>query len=185
MVVNTLLMTVEAFEEALRQPENAGRRLQLVRGEIVEDMPIPMHGFIVSYLTLLIGTFLRDHPIGWLMAEVRCKLLEDPFNSRIPDLAFVSRQHGEFDWRAPLPFIPDLVIEVQSPGDTYAAMRERAAYFLAHGARLVWLIFPDKQQIEVYPADDIAEVLGVEGELTGRDVLPGFAASVRALFDLS
>ncbi|MCK6580862.1 MAG: Uma2 family endonuclease [Anaerolineae bacterium] len=185
MVINTLLMTVEAFEEALRQPENAGRHLQLVRGEIVEDMPIPIHGLIIHTLNALLYIFLREHPIGWVLNEVRCKLLEDPFNSRIPDLAFVSRQHGEFDWRAPLPFIPDLVIEVQSPGDTYAAMRERAAYFLAHGAGLVWLIFPDKQQIEVYPADDIAEVLGVEGELAGRDALPGFAASVRTLFDVS
>lgn len=45
--------------------------------------------------------------------------------------------------------MPDLVIEVTSPDNTYKSMRKRADYYLAHGTRLVWLVYPEKCLVEV------------------------------------
>ncbi len=40
------LYTVDEFEELLKLPENAGRLLELIDGEIVEKMPTEEHGSI-------------------------------------------------------------------------------------------------------------------------------------------
>jgi Uma2 family endonuclease len=78
--------------------------------------------------------------------------------------------------------MPDLAVEIKSPDDTVKELREKAAYYLANGARLVWLIYPAKHMVEVYTPDGDVEIL-VEGDLlTGGDVLPGFSLPVAEVF---
>ncbi len=62
-------------------------------------------------------------------------------------------------------------------------MRAKAEYYLAHGARIVWLVYPKKHLIEVCTKDD-AQILDENDELDGGDVLPGFKLSVREVFDI-
>jgi Uma2 family endonuclease len=81
--------------------------------------------------------------------------------------------------------MPDVVVEVKSPDDTYASMRERAAYYLEHGARLVWLIYPAKSLVEVYRQGADSDILTRADTLQGEAVLPGFAPSVQEIFALS
>lgn len=76
--------------------------------------------------------------------------------------------------------MPDLAVEVKSPDDSLRALRDKARYYLANGCRLVWLVLPDKQIIEVYTADK--QPLTEADTLTGGEVLPGFALPVRQVF---
>jgi Uma2 family endonuclease len=77
--------------------------------------------------------------------------------------------------------MPDLAVEVKSPSDSVRQLREKAEYYLQHGTRLVWLIFPAQRIIEVYTLDEV-EIL-IEGDsLTGGDVLPGFSMPVADVF---
>ena len=86
--------------------------------------------------------------------------------------------------RGPVHQMPDLVIEVKSPDDTYTSMRERAQYYLAHGAKVVWLLYPEKRLVEVYRQDADSELLTGDDTLNGGDVLPHFVLSVHEIFDL-
>jgi Uma2 family endonuclease len=61
-------------------------------------------------------------------------------------------------------------------------MRDTAAYYLANGSRLVWLVYPNYRLIEVYRPDADIVILGEEDTLTGGDVLPGFELPVREVF---
>ena len=78
--------------------------------------------------------------------------------------------------------MPDVAVEIKSPDDTINEMRDTAAYYLANGSRLVWLVYPNYRLIEVYRPDTDVEILGEEEILTGGDVLPGFELSVREVF---
>ena len=79
--------------------------------------------------------------------------------------------------------VPDLAVEVLSPGNTPGEMRRKLRdYFLA-GISLVWIINPLKQTAEVYTAPDKKRRLGKKDSLTGKDILPGFALSLKELFD--
>ncbi len=61
-------------------------------------------------------------------------------------------------------------------------MREKAAYYLANGARQVWLVYPAQRMVEVYSPEADVEILMVGDQLTGGDILPGFAMSVVEVF---
>ena len=78
--------------------------------------------------------------------------------------------------------MPDLAIEIKSPDDTIQEMRDTAAYYLANGSRLVWLVYPNYRLIEVYRLGADIQILGEEDTLTGGDVLPGFELPVREVF---
>lgn len=74
--------------------------------------------------------------------------------------------------------MPDLAIEVQSPDDSIKAMREKAIYYLANGAQLVWLIYPRKRFIEVYYANGEIDIFREGETLSGEALLPGFTLPV-------
>jgi Uma2 family endonuclease len=100
----------------------------------------------------------------------------------MPDLSVNSR-HRPVVREGSVPQMPELAIEIKSPTDSIKQMREKAHYYLANGARLVWLVFPNKRYVEVYQLDGEVEVLFGGDLLDGGDVLPGFAMSVADVFE--
>jgi hypothetical protein len=60
-------------------------------------------------------------------------------------------------------------------------MTEKAALYLANGAQMVWLLYPELRIVEVLTATD-RQLLTEQASVTGGDVLPGFDAVVGACF---
>ena len=78
--------------------------------------------------------------------------------------------------------MPDIAVEIKSPTDTIAEMREKAAYYRQKGSRLVWLIYPEKRLVEVYQENADIEILTLEDSLDGKAVLPNFSLPIQKLF---
>lgn len=82
---------------------------------------------------------------------------------------------------------PDLVAEVVSPYQSHKEMDDKARLYLDRGVRLVWIIWPEAQEVDLWrPAAPAAplQTLGLADTLDGLDVLPGFTLPVRDLFNL-
>jgi Uma2 family endonuclease len=175
------LITADEFEHIVDLPENRERLLELINGEIVEKMPTQEHGFIAGNIITAINIFAKPRRLGRAAVEARHRAPEDSINARMPDVSFTSARQPMVT-RGSVMYMPDLAVEIQSPDDTVKMMREKAIYYLANGARLVWLVYPRKHFIEVYSSDADVEIL-LEGDaLTGGDVLPGFALPVAEVF---
>jgi Uma2 family endonuclease len=170
------------FEALLADPANSDRLLELVHGEIIEKMPTQRHGLTAVILSGEMYIYLKEHPIGRLGSEVRHALPDDEQNDRIPDLSLILDQSRPVVERGPVPRMPDLAIEIKSPTDSYAQMREKANYYLEHGAQMVWLVYPEKSLIEVYRAGGEIEFYTAQDELPGEPLLPGFRLNLAALF---
>ena len=166
----------EAISE--RYPD---KRLELINGEIVEKMPIQLHAFIVHMLSGFLFVFLQKNPIGYALVEARYSLPDDADNDRIPDLSFISKGKGPLVETGAAPYMPDLAIEVQSPGQSDRFMADKAASYLAHGSRMVWLVYPDKRLVEILTLTD-RQLLTASDNLEGGDVLPGFKLLVKDIF---
>lgn len=178
------LLTVDEFERIAALPENLGRKLQLVNGEIVEEMPKFAHARIASRLILWLGKFFEEHPVGEVFAEFRIDLPDKQFDARVPDICIVLGRKDELARLGdndPLPFMPDLIIEIQSEGQTDRYMRDLADYYLANGCRMVWLIYPDRKLVE-WLTPTARRLLNLEGIIDGGDVLPEFSLSLGKLF---
>jgi hypothetical protein len=61
-------------------------------------------------------------------------------------------------------------------------MRETAAYYLANGARMVWLVYPEQRLVEVYHADADIQILTENDAIEGGALLPGFILPVVEVF---
>lgn len=106
----------------------------------------------------------------------------------IPDVAFVRagrlEQLRSKEANAIPHLAPDVVAEVASPSQSQPAMAAKAQLYLAAGVRLVWIIWRDAEQVDVWRRGSDAPVatLTASDMLDGLDVAPGFTHPVADLF---
>ena len=97
------------------------------------------------------------------------------------------------DQSKPLPFAPDLAAEVASPDQTAADMAAKAQRYVRGGTRLVWVLWPDRQEVDVWRPLDVrpryqdmrpSTTLRASADdvLDGEDVIPGFTLTLTAAF---
>ena len=183
------LMTAEEF---IRLPREDGWHYELAEGRLVR-MPLAgyNHDVVVSRLAARLLPFVEEHNLGECTLSQAGYLLSqrgEPDTVRSPDLAFVSSA------RVPRPntpesiafprLAPDLVVEVVSPSQYRPEMIERANMWLSSGVRLVWIIWPQSKQVEVWQpvTGTPTAILSVADTLDGLDVLPGFTCPIAHLF---
>ncbi len=180
MAIQKNLYTVADFEALSVLPENADRRFELIDGEIIEKIPSQLHAYIVALLSSYLITYLQQNPLGWALVEARYQLHDDAHNACIPDLSFVRSEGRTLIEEGAAPYMPDLAVEVQSPGQSDKFMIDKAEYYLAHGTQMVWLVYPQKRLVESLTLDT-RYLLTQADILTGGDVLPGFEVTVQAI----
>jgi Uma2 family endonuclease len=184
MAVQKKLYTVDEFEEFIYRPENADRLFELIDGEIVEKMPTERHGIAVRNFLFALHGFVKPRGLGRVVAEVRYRVPDDEHNARVPDVSFTSKDRLlPVVEEGAVPLIPDLCVEVQSPNDSPRTMRDKAAYYLANGARLVWLVYPKKRMVEVLYPNGEFDIFSEGETLSGGEVVPGFTMAVQDVFE--
>ena len=166
--------------------DGEGERGELIRGVLCETMSTgELHGKIVMNLGIELGMYVKARELGTLFASDSGVWLErDPDTVREPDLAFTSVERLPLDaWNTGYSeVVPDLVVEVASPGDGRRELHDRAYMWLSHGVRLVWVVQPGTRTIDVYRPDQAVLTLSPQDSLDGMDVLPGFMCSVSEVF---
>ncbi|MDZ4765637.1 MAG: Uma2 family endonuclease [Chloroflexota bacterium] len=182
MILHIQASPADVFEMVTqRYPD---RRFELIAGETIEKAPNFTHSITAYILGGFLFIYIRAHPIGWVLPEARYKLPHDDENDRIPDLSFIKRIKGRaVPPKAVIPFMPDLAVEVQSPGQSKNFMREKAQYYFANGTQIVWLIYPDPEEIEVMTAVS-SHTLTTADSLSGGDLLPSFSLAVKEIFTI-
>jgi Uma2 family endonuclease len=173
-------------DELTRVPEN-GRTYELVQGRLIGmSKPGVLHGLVGTRLFSPLARFVEAHRLGVVLPQDTGFLLtRNPDTVRGPDLSFVTRARLESVGLAKgfWPGAPDLAVEVASPNDRWQGLVEKAAEYLRHGARLVWVINPEKRLVVVFRANHTPLRLTESDVLDGADVVPGFQLPVGRLFD--
>ncbi|MBL8133771.1 MAG: Uma2 family endonuclease [Anaerolineae bacterium] len=176
-------LTLADYRRISDSPENSGRLLELIDGEIVEKIGSFTPSQIALELAWLLKNFLAQNRLGYLTGEGGGYIMSaEQSIIFIPDIAFISYERLPHlpEREAPIP--PDFAVEIKSPSDRVRDLRKKAERYIEYGTRLVWLILPETRQIEVYtPSADVL-VFGIDDTLTGGDVLPGFSVAVRGIF---
>ncbi len=165
-----------------------GVRGELIKGEFRETMSAGVtHGKVVINVAGELRSFVRPRRLGSLMGSDTGILLErDPDTVREPDIAYISAERMSLGADVPgySEIVPDLVVEVVSPGDTRQEVDDKVRMWLNYGARLVWAIYPSTRTVSVNPARGGSSTLTQDDVLDGGDVLPGFFWNVGDIFDV-
>ena len=171
------MSTTRTWTEAqlMALPRDGWKR-ELVDGEIVVSPAGAPHGRIIVELSFLLMGHVKERSLGFLFdSSTGCWMPSG--NLRSPDITFVSHE------RMPggvtegfLRVVPDLVVEVLSPGDSKRLILDKVGEYLAAGVRLAWVIDPKERAAACYLSLTQVSVVRADegGELSGEDVLPGF-----------
>lgn len=168
-----------------KQP-NDGTRYELVKGVLQEMPPAGFeHGICAAEIGSKLNVYVKTHQLGYVCgAETGFKIAQNPDTVRAPDAAFVCQASVERQgivkgyWEG----APDLAVEVISPGDTYAEVAEKVEEWLTAGCRMVWVLNPRRETVEVYRSNQDFTVLRGTDTLDGSDVVKGFQCQVQDIF---
>ncbi len=168
-----------------------GWAYELVQGVLVR---MPLSGFGASSIGLLLGAeltvYVKKQGLGRVTGEQGGYRL-DPAHPRDtelgPDYAFVRADRlpprTSPEYMKALQLAPDLAIEVVSENQYAPGMAAKAKTYLSFGTRLVWVVWPRYERVDVWhPGDETPTALGVDDTLDGEDVVPGFTYPIADLF---
>ncbi len=168
----------------MRILDSEDRLYELVDGTLVEKTVAFEESELAAWLIVVLSNFIGPRKLGLLTTP------DGPYRLgtgliRLPDVAFVARARfpgGKRPRGAICDVVPNLVVEILSPGNTPAEMRGKLAEYFRAGVELVWLVDHRRRTCEVFTSPSERLLLVDVQTLTGGAVLPGFELALRDLF---
>lgn len=149
MATSTQPMSFAEFEK-LPRPEDGW--FELRHGELIKvTRPIYQHSRVQEALHSLLKQAAGDR--GFVFVELGFRPVPEG-EFRVSDVAYVShesdaRQNRKGSFRG----TPDIVIEILSPSNTAAEIRDKKKLCLENGAREFWVVDIDLREVEVSTPD--------------------------------
>lgn len=185
MLVAEKRLTVRDFLQMQFEGEDEAY-YELINGEIVKKAaPTPLHQEISQNLNFLMSGFVRSRKLGKIFAAPTDVFL-DNYNHVMPDLLFIRHENaGIIDYKNGIVGVPDLVVEILSPGTAMIDRIEKRNAYQTAGVREYWLIDPNNRAVEVYENRAGSFEPFSYAEISGRvqsNVLPGFEVEIGEIF---
>lgn len=159
---------------------------ELVAGKLVKtSAKTPLHGMFVGRIARLIDDFVQQHNSGEVMVgEVGIYTGRNPDTVRAADVLYIS--HERLARATPDSFLdvaPELIVEILSPGDRWANVRQKLREYFAVGVNVVLLVEPQARLVSLYRSPTELVELNADETLKLDDILPGFSLPLSQLFD--
>ena len=161
------------------------KHTELINGKVVELSPPGFdHGEIAGNIYVALKNFLRGKSLGRVSVEGGFRFQRKPAIVRAPDVSFVetARLQG-LTTRGFIDGAPTLAVEVVSPGDLWPQIEEKVQLYLDKGTRVVWIVEPDSQSVQVRTKTSAPVVFRLDDILDGGEILPGFQLPLREIFE--
>ena len=127
------------------------------------------HGIIAMRLGGALGYYVGERGLGLVFAaETGFTLARNPDTVLAPDAAFLRAERipasasPDGYWE----MVPDLVVEVDSPGDTQREVAMKVTAYLRHGVQLVWVARPKRRTVVVHVPGAASRTLSAAGTLS-------------------
>jgi len=116
-----------------------GDRKQLVEGAIIVTEPKPIHGLLQIRLAYAVhGWIEAGHGRGLVLTPTDVQL--DEHNVYGPDLLWFREERRPTDLSVYPELLPDLCVEIRSPGTWRYDVEEKRAVYERHGLPELWLV---------------------------------------------
>lgn len=161
--------------------------------EVVEGVLVRMAGSgnratrLAARLTARLLDYIEGHGLGAVTAADGVYHFSGAETGLLPDVGFYSAARFPLivDDDKPLPFAPDLAVQIASPSQDADQLAAKARVYLGGGTRLVWVVWPRSAHVDVWHGGVLTgpvATLRMTDWLDGEDVVPGFSYAVAALF---
>ena len=179
MVITDKTCTLREFDTYIYN--NPKALVELINGRMIEKVTGTEHGRAVANILYELVAWYKQNGIdGHYGTEVHHTIDDETDTMLQPDVSFsyrITQRPG-----GTVQGLPDFVVEVKSPGNSYDDLRDKARLYIANGTKLVWLVYPTRQIVETYAADGTNDLFTSDMSVSGGDVLPGFSMGVSDIF---
>lgn len=177
-----MTLTVQDLEKL--QAEHPDYRMELVDGEIRVMSPSGYESEEVSSeLVRLLGNWVRPQRLGRVTGSSAGFVLPNS-DTLAPDVSFVRAERLRESPRSFAELTPDLMVEVQSPTDSFKKLRDKIQEFLSLGTQVGILINPENHSVEVHRPQQEKQILGDGDVLAIPELLPGWEVAISELWPL-
>lgn len=140
-----------------------------------------------AHLLGQLGACVDAHRLGIITGADGVYHFQGAETGLVPDVGYYRAERLSLitDEDKPIPFAPDLAVEVVSPSQNARDMAAKARVYLRAGTRRVWVVWPQSAHVDVWRADALtgpSAALTVNDSLDGEDVVPGFSYPLGSLF---
>lgn len=154
------------YADYARLPDN-GMRYEVIKGELyTSPAPRAIHQEMISHIALEIGLFLRQHKVGKIYFAPIEVVMGNAAAPVQPNIIFI-RQERLAIVQDNIEGVPDLIVEVLSPGSIGHDRRRKFSLYAEVGVPEYWLADPDECLVEVYVLRGQAYAL--LGQFVGED----------------
>lgn len=157
------------------------RRHEIIDGEhYVNPSPNTRHQTLAFRLTLAVGSFVSARQLGSIFFAPFDVLLTE-HDIVEPDLIFVSTARKHIVTEANIQGVPDLLVEILSPGNRRFDKRVKYDTYERAGVPEYWIVDPEDEVVEVYRHAEGRYARAEVGDTLTSPSLPGFTLRLRDL----
>jgi Uma2 family endonuclease len=149
-------------------PDN-GKRYEILEGELLmSPSPNTKHQIVLLNLAAILKSFVERNNLGQIFIAPYDVVLSK-YDVVQPDIIFISNKNKQIIKSTHIEGVPDLVIEIISPGSAQRDRIIKRKIYALHGIKEFWLVHPEKEQVQVLRLEkgDFQRIT----ELTREDVL--------------
>lgn len=184
----TASLTLEAW---IKRYDHAP--FEYINGEHRPLMPtVYLHSKLIRRLFLWLYQHCVANGLGEVFSETAFVLTYDAHGvrgSRVPDVMVITTDRWQ-QYLAetpdvnnkPIILVPDIVVEVVSPNDSYSDLQDKITHYVDDGVQLVWVVDPQKRHVTIYEGRQYQVLRQDDAVLVGRPVLPEFSVRLGDLF---
>ena len=173
-----------SLQDFLALPESDERN-ELFEGKLKPKMsPKYKHATVQGRLFRLLDDWCDQFDCGRIRPEWGVVLRrKDEDWVPVPDLLYVSYERLGVEWEEdePCPVVPELVIEIISPGQTFGELTHKATDYLLAGVERVWVIDNASLSLTIFRRGELPVTLWSEG-IIEDPLLPGLVLPISQLF---
>lgn len=156
---------------------------ELVGGTLVEKAMGFEASVVATTILTIFHQFVANHKLGLVSGSDGFFQLDS--STRGPDVAFLSIDRlpsGVFPKDAYPRLVPNLVVEVLSPGNTKGEMTRKRLEYFHSGTQVVWIVDCTHRTVAVYSSVEDVVVVSDKEAIDGGIALPEFRTHVKDFF---
>lgn len=178
--------TAQLTYRDLRAMPEDGKRHELIDGVYyVSSAPRPLHQLVATRLTIALGRYLEDHPLGVLLGGPADVVFSE-IDVVEPDLLYIARERlgivTEIDVSGGA---PDLVVEILSPSTRRRDLVLKRRLYESRGVGEYWIVDPKAATVQVLRNEGGSYRTAAEldtGDVLTTPLLPGLEVPLADLF---
>jgi Uma2 family endonuclease len=138
------------YDDYARLPDD-GWRYEVIRGELhMSPAPNVNHQQASIGLAVALHIFVKKHHLGRVLEAPVDVILPDLATPVQPDIVFIHADNSEIIKTANIEGVPDLIVEISSPGTARYDRRTKYRLYAEAGVREFWIVDPDECAVDVY-----------------------------------